>query len=64
MILRRRQVLVSDEMWSRICEAAAAESRDRGEPVSAEDWILDELNVDAAMYFVAWHGMPTVGDMN
>ena len=64
MILRRRHVLVSDEMWTRIEEAAAAESKDRGEPVPAEDWILDELNVDAAMYFVAWHDMPTVGDMN
>ena len=64
MILRRRQLLVSDEMWSRICEAAAAESKDRGEHVPAEDFILDVLNVDAAMYFAAWHDMPTVGDMN
>ena len=64
MILRRRQVLVSDEMWQRIEEAAAAESKDRGEPVSAEDWILDELSVDAAMFFVAWDAVGAVGGMN
>ena len=64
MILRRRQVLVSDEMWQRIEDAAAAESRDRGELVPAEDWILDELNVEAAMYFMAWDDVPTAGEMN
>ncbi len=64
MILRRRQVLVSDEMWQRIEDAAAAESRDRGELVPPEDWILDELNVEAAMYFMAWDDVPTTGATN
>ena len=64
MILRRRQVLVSDEMWTRIEEAAATESKDRGEPVDPCDFILDELNVEAAMYFVAYDAVPSAGEMN
>ncbi len=64
MILRRRHVLVSDEIWQRIEDAAAAESRDRGEPVDPYDFILDELNVEGAMYFVAWDAVPSAGEMN
>lgn len=64
MILRRRQVLVSDEMWAVIEEAAAAESKARGEIVDPYDFILDELNVDAAMFFVAYDTVPSAGEMN
>ena len=50
--LRRRQILVSDEMWTRIQEAAAAESEVRGEPVPPEDWILDQVR--SALFFISW----------
>ncbi len=51
--LRRRPILISDELWGKIEKAAEHESEIRGETVPPEDWICDQL--ESAVFFISWN---------
>jgi len=51
-VVRGRLILVGIEMWERIQGAAAAESRERGSPLSEGDWVIEQL--ESALMFATW----------
>ena len=52
-VLRRRSILVSDELWAKVEKAAAAQSIERGCEVPPGDWIVDAMET-ALFLFIEW----------
>ena len=51
-----RPVLLSNDLWSKVVRAAAAESVKRGVVVPPEDWICEHLDTEPT--FMVWADKP------
>ena len=49
-VLRRRGVLISDELWARVEKAAETQSAERGCDVSTNDWIVDAVESNLFLF--------------